>query len=66
MVEMFGLGVVGIIAVVAAGWVVMNFGAKNEDGDTAMAGDDGPKGIGNYLLFIVAMGIVFLAIANCG
>ena len=66
MVEMFGLAVVSIIAIAVAGWVVMNFGAKKDNGEMAMGGDDGAKGCANYVFFIVVMGIVFFALAKCG
>ena len=66
MVEMFGYAVIGIIAMVVAGFVVMNFGAKNKNGEPAMGGEDGPKGCANYVFFILVLGIVISALVKCG
>ena len=63
MVEMFGFGVIGIIAMFVAGFVVMAFGAKDENGDYP---NDGLKGFLNYVFFIVVGGIVISIMANIG
>jgi NhaP-type Na+/H+ or K+/H+ antiporter len=56
--ETFVNGVIGIIAMVVAGFVVMNWGMKDKNGKISQGKENLGKGCANFFFFIIVGGIV--------